>query len=371
MHLQPRHQRGVLPKIVDRHSVPECSRGHRPQHLERSDRRARQRRPAELPAGTLELHGPRPLAFFETRRLPPSRLPARIVVFATEDVGERHRTGRHAPLVVRANGLRRAVCIFKPELGDGGQRTWGADKLHVAALLHIVHAAGEKESGGIGAGMQQRGDVKRVVQARLFVIGPARCELPVAGPRAIERQLVLAEPADLGQRTAQSRPHGEFMAQQQGGIGPWIRPRHAESVGQRGGRPWRPLPAVAGRHRGADRDIAPARDHLDLAEGQASPVLLDPQPGGGQAQVARNNASRGHLDADCPPVGIVFFAAIKDNPALAEDRIVGGLESEAPRKAGCLDHGVADGVQPHRLKRPGHAKIKLHPLSGAGVTGFL
>ena len=99
---------------------------------------------------------------------------------------------------------------------DDFLRTKRAFELGIAsAAKNIIHPVAEFDAGGVSPFFQIRRDVARVVKAGLVVFRPAGRKKIVADFFAVERQLVLAEAADVRQRAFQSELHSKFAAQLQ------------------------------------------------------------------------------------------------------------------------------------------------------------
>ena len=372
LHGEAQHERGVLAEVVHLHSGPQFAPGHRLKHFKCPERRRCMRKALQHAAGPGAGDRRRPRRVVESRPVPAVRLQAGVIILAAKHIRKRDGAGRAPPAFVGRNGFHRAVRVLEADLRDRGQRTERRDELHVApaAVLHVVHATGERQADGVGPGLQPRGEVEGVVEAGLRVVGPAGREKPGVHARAVERQFVLAEAADKREGPAQPGAHDELAAQPQRPVGERIHARNTQPVHHRRRRPKLILPAVARRDHGAGGDVAAARHHLDLAERQAGHPARNAEHRSRQPQVARGDAVGGNIVKARPWFGEILRRLVDDDRRLAELGVVGGLDLETPRKTGHFLHGMHQGAQAQGFDCVRLPQVELDPFGRVRVAGL-
>ena len=228
--------------------------------------------------------------------------------------------------------------------------------------------------------MQQRGDVARVVQAGLPVVGPAGREQVVACLDAVQCHLVLAQPAHKRGGPAQARLDGELSAKQ-GRLVVW---RGGGILSRRAVRQPRLAPAVSldavfCRDRRARRDVTAPGDDFKLAEGKGVDGRIAlPEFDGGDADIARRGPLAGNGDRRDAGTGEVRRRPVGQHGRRGEIGRGGRLDLEAQREAEAVMAIVPHGNQAHRRDGCRPAQIHLHPfdvvferrLGGVVADGF-
>ena len=209
---EPRHERGVLPKIIERRAGSEFAHAHRRPRFNRPDRLGTAAVAFERSEGRLVHDGRRcPAPGIVTRKIPPGRIPAGIVILAAIHAGKDDRSLAGPPVRTGADALHRAVGVLEPELRDDAQRSVAADKLGEPSggSLHVIHAVAEDHPNDVLTGRDQGRHIARLIKRCVPVLGPARREHVVAGLGAVDPQLVVTQSAHMDQGPRKAGPDPE------------------------------------------------------------------------------------------------------------------------------------------------------------------
>ena len=191
----------------------------RRQGLEGADRQPGGGKALELAAGTGGDGGRIPAGIGEAGLVPAVLHQPGVVILAAVDRGKRDRPRSSLPTAVGDDRFHGPVLVLQPEQGQRLKLAEGKGDLRVTPAVDVEEPVAQEQPGGVRPGPEGGGDIVRVVQASLVVLGPAGRQEIGAHLAAVERQLVLAQAAHLHERPPEVRLDRELPAQQHRFVG--------------------------------------------------------------------------------------------------------------------------------------------------------